>query len=490
MISELSLQTKGMLAFAVLTIYAAGLTLFVLDQKAVLINEVEQLRQVYEREGAVSQSDLATLRTLQNLRSQILVNGKDLDRESLRDQLALVRALYEGLPMRHPGAETTLLSLQGALDEAYINPTLASVSALRYKLHDAEALLGRRIDQIREQQSSRVDGFRSHSNSVALAALVIGVLGLMAIGITSGRFLSAISRDLKTLEMHTAAVVKRESLPDGDLTRRGDEIGRLAEALDRAAAELTERERQSEIEREKYIHQEKTAAIGTLAAGIIHEIGNPLTAIAELVRAMRDGDASRGLDRDEIRVSCDAVLQHLERIVAIVRDVSDFSASPSRERELLDLNQLIRTTYRLMRYDKRLLKVGCALELDNQLPPLEGNEEQLIQLIMSMLVNATDAVEGISDRVPVISISTHAENDGLHLVIRDNGSGMDEEAQKHVFDAFYTTKAVDRGTGLGLTLCQSIVAEHGGRIEIESKTDIGTAVHVYLPQTSPDPKHA
>jgi signal transduction histidine kinase len=310
----------------------------------------------------------------------------------------------------------------------------------------------------------------------------------MTIGITSGRFLKAISRDLKTLENQTAAVVKRErlpaDLPNGGLPQRGDEVGKLAEALGRMSVELEERERQSEIEREKYIHQEKTAAIATLAAGIVHEIGNPVTAIAELVRDMRDNDASGALDYEEMRTSCDAVLQNLERIVAIVRDVSDFSSSPSRERELLDLNQLIRTTYRLMRYDKRLLKVGCALELDRELPPLEGNEEQLIQLIMSMLVNAADAVEGITSRVPVITISTHAESDCLHLVIRDNGSGMDEEAQKHIFDAFYSTKSVDRGTGLGLTLCQSIVTEHGGTIEIESQAALGTAVHIYLPRTA------
>jgi hypothetical protein len=109
MMSGMSLQTKGLLAFAVLTIYAAGLTLFVLDQKEALINEVEQLRSVYERDEAVSQSDLATLRTLQNLRTQILVQSNDIDRESLRDQLALIRSLYEDLPTRYPGAETTLL---------------------------------------------------------------------------------------------------------------------------------------------------------------------------------------------------------------------------------------------------------------------------------------------------------------------------------------------------------------------------------------------
>ena len=485
MISEMSLQMKGVLAFVVLTIYAAGLTFFVLDQKEALIDEVEQLRHVYERDGAVSQSDLATLRTLQNLRSQILVHSSDFDQDSLRDQLALVRALYEGLPMRYPGGETTLLSLQSALDEAYVNPSLASVAALRYKLQDAEAMLGRRIDRIRQQQSSLVDVFRSHSNSVAIAALVIGILGLMAIGITSGRFLKTISRDLKTLEIKTAAVGRREDapaeLPDSALPQRGDEIGRLAEALDRMSVELEERERRGEIEREKYIHQEKTAAIGTLAAGIIHEIGNPVTAITELVRDMRENKAKHGVEPEEMHENCNAVLQHLERIVAIVRDVSDFSTCPSSERELLDLNQLIRTTYRLMRYDKRLLKVGCALDLDSGLPPIEGNEEQLIQVIMSMLVNAADAVEGVADRVPVISLSTHAEGDRLHLAIRDNGCGMDEEAQRHVFDPFYTTKSVDRGTGLGLTLCQSIVAEHGGTIEIESEPDSGTTVHIYLP---------
>ena len=485
MLSGMSLQAKGMIAFAVLTIYAACLTVFVLDQKEALIDEVAQLRYVYEGEGSVSQTDLATLRTLQNLRAEILVHNGDFDEQGLREQLSLVRSLYEGLPMRYPGGETTLLSLQSALDEAYINPTLTSVTALRYKLQDAEEMLGRRIDQIREQQSNRFEGFRERSDGVAIAALAIGVLGLLAIGITSGRFLKTISRDLKSLELQAAAVVKRESLPadlhDSDLPARGDEFGRFAEVLERLSLELEERERRSEIEREKYIQQEKTAAIGTLAAGIVHEIGNPVAAISELVRSIRDDDAAGKLDLQDIRNRCDAVLQHLERILAVVRDVSEFSASPSEERELLDLNQLIRTTYRLMRYDKRLLKIGCALELDKNLPPLEGNEEQLIQVVMSMLVNAADAVEGVDSRVPVITISTHLEEDRIHLAIRDNGCGMDDEAQRHVFDAFYTTKSVDRGTGLGLTLCQSIVEEHGGTIEIESRAEAGTTVHIYLP---------
>ena len=112
---------------------------------------------------------------------------------------------------------------------------------------------------------------------------------------------------------------------------------------------------------------------------------------------------------------------------------------------------------------------------------MEANEEQLILVIMSMLVNAADAVEGVSSRVPVITISTRAENNRLHLAIRDNGCGMDDEAQRHIFDAFYSTKSIDRGTGLGLTLCESIIKEHGGTIEIESQADAGTTVHIYLP---------
>lgn len=484
--SGMSLQTKGLLAFSVLTIYAIGLTLFVMDQKEALIDQVEQLRSVYEREGAVSQSDFATLRTLQNLRAQILVQDNNFDPESLRDKLSLVRALYEGLPTRYPGGEPTLLSLQRALDEAYINPSLARVSALRYSLQNAEAMLGRRIDQIREQQSNRLEGFRNQSNSVAIAALVIGIIGLITIGITSGRFLQTISRDLKTLEVQTSAVVRRDNQavdhPNTSLPQRGDEIGKLSEALERMSIELEERKLREDIEREKYIHQEKVAAIGTLAAGIVHEIGNPVAAISELVRDMQSDEKSPDLDREKLHTNCDAVLHQLERIVAIVRDVSDFSTSPSTERELLDLNQLIRTTYRLMRYDKRLLKVGCALELDSELPPVEGNEEQLIQVIMSMLVNAADAVEEITSRVPVITISTHAEKDRLHLAIRDNGCGMDDEAQRHIFDAFYSTKSIDRGTGLGLTLCQSIVNEHGGTINIESSADAGTTVHIYFPR--------
>ena len=127
MISTMSLQAKGMLAFAVLMVYAAGLTLFVLDQKEALIAEVEQLRSVYERDEAISQADLATLRTLQNLRTEILVQSESADTDRLRDQLARVRSLYKGLPLRYPEAETTLLSLQGALRDVVAEGLLGHI---------------------------------------------------------------------------------------------------------------------------------------------------------------------------------------------------------------------------------------------------------------------------------------------------------------------------------------------------------------------------
>jgi len=174
------------------------------------------------------------------------------------------------------------------------------------------------------------------------------------------------------------------------------------------------------------------------------------------------------------------VLQtQIQRLSAITREISGFASPQPAERQLLDLNSLVRTTAGLMGYDKRMHKVKLRLELDNQLPAIYGVADQLTQVIMNLLINAADALGSVENNTREITLHSEVSGNNICLSVTDNGAGMDIETLNRAFEAFYTTKS--RGTGLGLSLCYSILTGHGGSIEIDSTQGTGTQVRIFLP---------
>jgi len=147
----------------------------------------------------------------------------------------------------------------------------------------------------------------------------------------------------------------------------------------------------------------------------------------------------------------------------------------------MDRNAQLGRTARLIRYDRRLGNVSLVLNLDGQLPAVYGVSDQVTQVIMNLLINAMDALEGTVNRVPTITITTSADPERACMTISDNGSGIAPEVLDRVCEAFFTTKPPGKGTGLGLSLCYSIVKAHNGSIEIQSTQGVGTEVKVFFP---------
>jgi signal transduction histidine kinase len=176
----------------------------------------------------------------------------------------------------------------------------------------------------------------------------------------------------------------------------------------------------------------------------------------------------------------DVLQTQIQRLSAITREISGFAAPQPMERQLLDMNGLVRTTAGLMGYDKRMNRVSLRLDLDNQLPAIYGVADQLTQVIMNLLINAADALSTKAEGEREIVLRSEISGDNVRLVVTDNGGGMDEETLNRAFEAFFTTKK-NKGTGLGLSLCYSIITGHGGMIEINSTLNEGTQVQVFLP---------
>lgn len=225
---------------------------------------------------------------------------------------------------------------------------------------------------------------------------------------------------------------------------------------------------------------DRMVTIGTLAAGIGHEINNPLTAvIANLdfaLQELADGAGGASKIREDLRDAREGA----ERIREIVRDLKLFSRSTEETRGPTDVRRVIESTIRLawneMRHRARLVKDY------RPTPPAEANEARLGQVVLNLLVNAAQAIpEGARD-ANEIRITTDVDAKGrVRITISDTGSGMSPEQQKRIFTPFFTTKPVGVGTGLGLAICQRIVTSFGGEMSFESEQEIGTRFYVCLP---------
>ena len=250
----------------------------------------------------------------------------------------------------------------------------------------------------------------------------------------------------------------------------------------RDISERKQAEKELALSRQNHAHHEKMASIGTLAAGILHEINNPTAVITGLLEALQD---NLGTDADEETTTyIDLMVEQISRISNITRDVSDLATPQAEEIQLVDINSLVEKTSNLMHFDKRMQTIKLSLELDRDMPAISASASQLRQVIINLLLNAADAINEGDKQPQQIHIKTSidkGEHDSMRLTIRDNGIGMSSETIEKALDPFFTTKPAGKGTGLGLSLCYSIIEKHNGTIEIESQLGEGSDVHVLLP---------
>jgi PAS domain S-box-containing protein len=229
---------------------------------------------------------------------------------------------------------------------------------------------------------------------------------------------------------------------------------------------------------QQVMHSEKLAALGRLAAGVAHEIGNPLTSISTFAQIMRE------MATDEFsRTSLDIINTHIQRITDIVRRLSIFSRADSLSIKYVQLNEVLNSTLDLMRIDKRMKStIEITVALDPGLPRTMIDEAQISQVFINIILNALDAMpDGGS-----LTVSTRKERDdqGREMILiefADTGAGIPEGDLQKIFDPFYTTKEAGKGTGLGLSLSYNILKQFKGEIKVESKVNRGTIFTVLLP---------
>jgi two-component system NtrC family sensor kinase len=239
----------------------------------------------------------------------------------------------------------------------------------------------------------------------------------------------------------------------------------------------------------RFAHAEKLAAIGQLAAGVMHEINNPLATIAAIAESLefKIGDAEKAgaVFSPDVKEYLHIIDNEVARCKQIVDGLLDFSRPRQPLRERADINEVVEKTLLLLKHHVRFKKMHLVRDLGADIPRVpKANGEQLVQVFMALLINATDAMAG---RHGSVTIRTRTGTTGSGAVIAeviDQGHGIPRSELTKIFEPFYTTKEAGRGTGLGLSICYAIVQEHGGKLEVESTVGQGSTFRMILPGVS------
>lgn len=262
---------------------------------------------------------------------------------------------------------------------------------------------------------------------------------------TTGPGLTAPDGDIARLREHIEALVRAEREANRKADRLAVEVRRMREDLKGAQATL--------------LRAEKLASVGQLAAGIAHEVGNPIGIILGLADLLKDG----AVRAEESRQFAAQIREAAGRVDAIIRDLLQF-ARPTRDEEArADVREVLQATVQLLRPQKRFKEVEVRVDLDEGPLWAEIRASQLQQVLVNLLLNAADAMKGRGQ----VTVRAWRRDREVFLEVEDEGTGIPPSERERVFDPFYTTKAPGEGTGLGLPICAQIVEVYGGDISVD-----------------------
>jgi signal transduction histidine kinase len=250
---------------------------------------------------------------------------------------------------------------------------------------------------------------------------------------------------------------------EADLLDRTEQVAAINETLKMSRVRMAQRE--------------KMVALGQMAAGIAHEIGNPLTSLSSVVQYLR-----RKCTDPQLRELCLVVDHHVGRISAILRRMLNHARPAASEYTWVNVNEVIQNTLALIRFDPRAATVTITDTYNAEVPTVWLNPENLEQCLLNIMINALDAMEAKGrNHEHRLEVVKTVQDEKVEIRVRDTGVGMSPEVCRRAFESFFTTKEISKGTGLGLFISYNLVTEIGGTIELQSAPDQGTTVVVRIP---------
>lgn len=376
------------------------------------------------------------------------------------------------------------------LGAAELSRDLASEVALRTRDAEAQRNFSARIVdslpvglyvidrayRIRAWNRKRETGTQGVSRDEALGQEIFEVLDRQPRELLKREFDSVFEiGEIQEMEMesHTSGEVRHYRITKIPMRLEGQEITHVITIGEDVTGWRQAQQQLSETD--------KLAAVGQLAAGVMHEINNPLATILACTEALAlRTEALPPAERtayDEYLKIMDTEVQRCRRIVD---ELLTFSHPKGGAKRTVNVNDVVDQTLFLLKHHDRFKRVTVVRELSEQLPTLQGDAERLVQGFMALMLNATDAMNARG----VLTVRTQLNPyrpDEVLIEFIDTGHGIPQDQVPKIFEPFYTTKGPGRGTGLGLSICYGIIQEHRGRIDVESQIGVGSNFKVYLP---------
>ena len=322
-------------------------------------------------------------------------------------------------------------------------------------------------NQLLAKERNQVNSMLALSHKIPLIFLALLILLIISLSyFIANQMLAPLNRMVQA----TTRIAEGDLTPVTPRRRYNDEFSRLAMALNHMMLQLLRRQ-------EQLAQAHKLKAVGTLTAGVAHELNNPLNNIILTSSALLE--EYKEISDEEFEDMINDLLSESERAQKIVRKLLDFARQSEIGSEPIQIEEIIDQTLKLVSIQIKLADIKVKGEISSDLPPIYGDRRRLIQVFLNITLNAIDAMPNGG----TLKISLHNTQDREYVVadFTDTGVGIPEHKLTNIFDPFYTTKREGKGTGLGLSVSLGIVQKHGGEIKVSSKLKNGTTFSVLLP---------
>lgn len=306
-------------------------------------------------------------------------------------------------------------------------------------------------------------------SDLVLVGLVIVFIAAVSGVVVSRKF----TGPLETLSAAVRKIGKGNFEVNVDIQSR-DEVGQLSHSFNDMANELRERERSLKTAQLALVQSEKMAAVGTLSAGLAHEVKNPLSAVLGYAQL-----SLRKLTQPEIiKKHLETIENETRRCNEIISNLMQFSRQEKGEFSDVSVNEVIRKSVGIVEHQLGLNDVHVNMSLAPDIPEIIGNPNQLQQVLMNLAINSQQAMAPDGGTVDIV---TSSDDDKVYISVSDTGPGISEDVGKKIFEPFFTTKAAGEGTGLGLSVTYGIIQDHKGDIRVERAESGGARFVIELP---------
>ncbi|MEW6657954.1 MAG: HAMP domain-containing sensor histidine kinase [Thermodesulfobacteriota bacterium] len=368
--------------------------------------------------------------------------------------------------------QKTLTLIEGILQKSSPGPDPASLSSPEENLRNLGQQLLTMAEHWAKEERATIEGLFLRAVYLFIFSIILFVILGMVVAWYISRLLV---RPLMQMQNYMDKIAHGDFTPIPDSECKSLEFFTLFRAFNRMISEL-------EHHQEQLVQSGKIAAVGTLTAGIAHELNNPINNIVLTAEALKEDFST--LDQEEAQDLIHDILVQSQRASEIVRNLLDFSRAEQPVREPVNIAQILRDTIKLVQNQITLSGVEVERDVPADLPIVYGNPKTLQQIFLNLLINAIQAMRDGG----LLTIRAQTEDGGhwLKVEVEDTGIGIEPEDLPHIFEPFYTTKEVGRGTGLGLSVSYSIAQKHGGHIEVKSQKGLGSTFTVVLPLEEED----